>query len=902
MLPQDSIHQTNELLGTLEGPDRLQGDRIRQAVSGARIRVLLAVFTLVLISGFGCMTLLVVAGIFDKLTPAIRSDLTRKATRGATELARTMDVGIAAQDRALIEPLAQDYVRDPDVSGLFVVDAAGTLLFAHGQFPGSLPTLFSGDSHTIHQSEDTIWAWSDAKIETTELGKVGLVVSLERLNAGFELRRRVVWLLIAACVGGLFASLAFFHFWLGPLLELTARAFRRLERTTALALESTRLKSEFIANMSHEIRTPMNGVVGMAELLSATPLTPQQQRYASTIAASAQSLMAIINDILDFSKIEATKLEMRVAECSVREIVEDVAALLSKQAHGKQLELATYVARDVPQRLLGDGPRIRQVVSNLLSNAIKFTERGEVLVRVSVAGGHSRRPLLRFEVIDTGIGIAREDLGKLFQAFSQIDGSMTRKHGGTGLGLVISRSLVELMGGRLDVKTSPATGSCFWFEIPLELSATPASIAAFHAPTEHVLIVDGNETNRTILQESLSEWGARPVAVTSGDAALQELASAYTCGDPFTTAILVALLPGMSGLELARSIRADERFRRMHLVLLTSLGDPAASGEGIARWVDRTLVKPIRQTELAAALPGARTSSDAHSLAATPSLEDAAPPASSHGVLVVEDHPLNREVMRLVMSSLGYSIEIAEDGNQALNLLRTRRYSAVLMDCQMPNLDGYEATRQWRTIEFERGLRRTPIIAVTAHALSEEREKVERAGMDDFVPKPVQSQTLRETLQRWVQAGEGPVRAILPEQGSAGDLLKELPAAVVSLQHGQSGMRVETAYQPLLLMDLPRTGRMCELFMLRVREDVDFIQEAAACGDLAAICSRAHRLRGSAHAFGASRLGALAADIESLARAGGTDLGPHSIQLDELFRETAQVVQAVPAAALGDDK
>jgi signal transduction histidine kinase/DNA-binding response OmpR family regulator len=868
-----------EPLGELTGSDMTVSESARRIASGNRIKLLLVVFTVTMLALLAGLMVLLVTSIFDELTPSIRADLEWKAAHGVRELAHSMEVGVAAQDVSLLEPTVADYVDNGDIASLTVVTTDGATLYDYGSSPVSAEQLFAGQPNSVQHTSEYLWSWSEITIESVPIGKLGLVVSMDRLNAGLRLRQRMLVLAAGSSAAGLLVSLLFFQLWIGPLLKLVARAFRSLERNTALALESNRLKSEFIANMSHEIRTPMNGVIGMTELLLGTSLDQKQRRYAGTISNSAAALLTVVNDILDFSKIEASKVEIKKAPFRPRALLEDVGVLMSERAHAKGLELVTRVPPAIPATLIGDSDRIRQVLTNLLGNAVKFTEAGQVELGISRRGGTTTRGVFRFEVSDTGIGISTEDQKRLFQAFAQIDGSLTRKYGGTGLGLVISRRLVELMGGTLELESEAWKGSRFWFELPLELNADELEGSELRAETERVLIVDDNATNREILEEMLGGWGIRHVSASSGENALRLLAESASKHDLFTTVLLDMQMPGMSGLELARRVRSDVVFGSVHIVVLTSMGEAAARREGVPEWVEQVLVKPVRQADLAAVLPGLRVAVEAYQLSTYPSHPiSVLPDADRYRLLLVEDHPLNQEVMRDILGSLGYPMELADNGQQALNMLSERSYSLILMDCQMPVMDGYETTRQWRRREHENGLPRIPIIAVTAHALVDERDRVLSAGMDAIVTKPVQVATIRTTLERWLKSAQQ-----FPTEAASGEAASAQPS--------------HSAGRLTLNPDTPRSPRMCELFAELTREDLDFIAEAAAVGEVEALRARAHRLKGGAYSFGAEKLGDLAAVIEQTAKAGRVDADLRS--LEAAFQDAVCALgELVPAEGL----
>jgi signal transduction histidine kinase/CheY-like chemotaxis protein/HPt (histidine-containing phosphotransfer) domain-containing protein len=876
-------------------PNQLASESAEKIASGGRIRALLTGFNLALLVGLAMMMLVLVTSIFDRLTPAIRADLEWKAESGAQELAKKMELGLAVRDSAMLANEASRYIGNSDVQALIVVDAAGEVVYAHRQSPIPVPELFAVSGNSVHATDRFVWSWAASAIESAQLGKVAVVVSLERLHSGLELKRKILLLSGGGCLVGLALSLLFFRLWIGPLLELIARTFRSLEKTTALALESTRLKSEFIANMSHEIRTPMNGVIGMSELLLSTALDERQRRYAKTIAASGNSLLSIINDILDFSKIEAAKLELKTREFSLRDSIEELAGLLSQRAHAKSLEFVTQIVPDVPQLITGDEGRLRQVLTNLIGNAIKFTETGEIVVRVSKVGRSANRVVLRFDVTDTGIGIAAEDLNRLFHAFVQVDGSLTRERGGTGLGLVISQRLVELMGGTLNVDSQPGKGSKFWFELPFELTTSLVPLPDAPKGDVHLLIVDDNATNRAILEELLSAWRIRHASAAGATEALKALALAHDNGDPFTVGLFDMQMPGLSGLDLVRKVHCDERFAKLRILMLTSLGEGAARAEGLPQWVERVLVKPVRQAELAAALQNVFAASSqrlalestAHSLRFDP---------QRCRLLLVEDSALNQEVMKDMLAALELSADVADNGRIAIDMLARTDYSLVLMDCQMPVMDGYEATRELRRREHETGARRTPVIAVTAHAFIEERDKVLRAGMDDYLTKPVQLAALRNLLDRWL--GIAPSLQLVT--ASSDPLFSErAPMPATATRLGERSTRSESpeaattnaSQRHLLNPETRRTPRMLELFTSESSEDIVFIIEAEVAGQTELLGKRAHRLKGAAFAFGAEQLGDLASEIDQRVKAGQTDLADLTSKLEALYDKTVAALE-----------
>jgi two-component system, sensor histidine kinase and response regulator len=763
----------------------------------------------------------------------------------------------------------------------------GTRILLTGFTPSALGPFLSGELHKIPgvkgahnyliDGNDTVLASNNPGISvgyrfTTPAQVQALNRSSGESNGYYydqaHLSNSTWRIVLAAPDGPLFASASGLRKWVpwvifiafalvaAAALLLGRRVLRSAERDLLAATEASAMKSNFVANMSHEIRTPLNGVVGMMNLLADTQLTDEQREYVDVARSSSDALMSVINDILDIAKIEAGRLEIDRRDFDLHDMVEASCEMVAATAVSKGLELQSFVHEGVPRVVRGDRMRVSQILANLVANAVKFTAEGEVVVEVSVATPAQRSDnavTVGFEVRDTGIGIEPDRIAALFDPFSQADAGTTRQFGGTGLGLTISRELTELMGGTIGAESEPAKGSTFRFAIPFTTAEVEVRghVPATELGGLRVLVVDDNATNRRIFEAYVASWGMRPDVAGDGAAALAQLQHAAQTGDPYDIALLDFNMPGENGIELARRITAEPSLRHTRLILLTSSGQIAADDPTTG--IRYHLTKPVRQSRLLDAI-GAAMAIDVDAAPEPVRQPEPGPKrpqraAIGRRILVAEDQRVNWMLIERILTKRGDSAVNATDGRSVLEMLASERYDLVLMDCQMPVLDGYDTTREIRQREDAEHSGRIPIVAMTANAMLGDRERCLAAGMDDYIPKPINPDVLDEILARWLPPGQEDAPVLDPTRL---DQLRSL-------------------FTPAEMTDMLQT------VAATITTELDNISDAITQHDRGTLALAAHRVKNSAGMIGAGALADVAAQLQSQA---DTD-GPNGQPLNE---------------------
>jgi len=805
------------------------------------------------------------AGAQDFLISTLVSgDLLHRVVRYASQLhATSRSVEVLTKEierlKSSDNPFSSFFIHSP--VGMVVMDLEGRLLRSNS----ALHTMLGCSAEELKNKKLSVFVHpedSPEYLENLNALQAGAVSFFETESRFYRNDGQLAWWRCTLSVLRHRSGQAQFIFGLVKDISRWKRSEVDLQKAKELAEAMARTKSEFLANMSHEIRTPIHTITGMTELLLDTDLDMEQTEYAEQVRFSADVLLTLVNDILDFSKIEAGKLTLEEIDFDLYEMLEKAVDLVILEAHKKNLEVILYVAPRVPHRLRGDPARLRQIVINLFNNAVKFTAEGEVQISLLDVERSDGRCTLKCMVRDTGIGISKDKIARLFQSFSQADTSTTRRFGGSGLGLSISKSLAEMMGGSVGVESEEGRGSTFWFTVSLKTQGKAnlfEDLPADFFPGLRVLVVDDNASARQVLRSYLEQWGCRVDEAQAGEEALSRLRHSARGGeDPFALVLVDLRMPGIDGWQLASEVISDPLLTGMKLVLLTPEG--LGSGEAkmkLLKWFHGYLSKPVKRGALLAEIFRVLTveyEPELAELEPAEELEEMPATSAEHGlpaagarVLVAEDHEVNQQLFKTILEKMGHRVMLAGDGLQAVEAAEQEQYDLIFMDIQMPRMNGYDATRKLREMGVQ-----TPIIAVTASALQEEQKRAIAAGMNDCLTKPFKKKDLVPVLSQWLPgarsrsgpAGEEPARSTV-------DGVFDFPTAVDAFMGREDVVR-----------------SVLSTFLKTVQEQIARIPAALDEGELEVVRQEAHSMRGGAWNLTAGSLGEAAHMLEETAKAG----------------------------------